>query len=407
MRGIDTCAGAVNGRGAAAFALAAVLIAAVSSEAQACVGSGLLIPSSMGLLIFNLGIALVEALLARFLFKARFGRAYGIMVLANYFSLAAGLPFVRPITDALELLVFSPPRLLYIRDLARLAVWVTFALTIVLEVPFGLWLMWDKKRRVIKAAAFTLVSRALIYFLVPIQATTVWFALRGVETALPDTHATRNPGAVVCYADNNSGDLWSIRLDGTEKKFVAATSCREEFAFLVPTIDEATGRVKLEMWVKKWGERASSKGTVFEGEPFAPKEDLAAVGLKWMQAIEGMTECGVDLSSPDSYGTQGHGTVVGGWSFRVGPVESRPHKYAWDDTVYLHYQTPFDVKDWHAVSRLPNDEAVAQVDGQIVLVDMRKDTIAFLVEGHSPFVLPEVTNRTVVAAQGRYEGPAR
>jgi hypothetical protein len=394
-----------NGRGgrglAAATALAGALVAAGASEAQGCVGSGLLIPVSMQLLIFNLVIALLEAAVARFVFRASFWRAYGIMILANYFSLAAGLPLVRPITEALEPLAFSGPRVLYIRDLARLAVWVTFGLTIAFEMPFGLWLMRDKKRWLVKAAAFTLASRALVYFLVPIQSITVGFALRGLEAVLPDTRATRNPAAVVYYLDNNKGDLWSVRLDGTDKRFVAATSCKKEFAFLVPTIDEAMGGVTLEARTREWGKDAVTGRVIYEGDAFAAKEGLTAVGAKWTQALGSMYECGVDLRPQVLNADWRYGSARGGWSFYVYPVASRPSDKIRDDTLSVHYQTPFEVKDWHAVSRLPNDEGVAQVDGQIVLVDLRERTVAFLVEGHSPLVLPESVGRAVTTARAQ------
>ncbi len=376
-------------RGAARTLLAAaVLWVAVGGRAQACAGTTLLQFTVTNLIPLNLGVAALEALVARVLFRSDYLRAFGIMLLANYFSLICAGLLTGPATMALGGVLFSGPRLVHLVHLLALAVPVSFVLTVLFEWPFCAWLMNNRRRMLATGLLFCVVSQVVTYaVLAPFHLGMVDRLRRDVGPVAADTRGTRNPGAVVYYLDNERGDLWSIRLDGSGRERVCAAGEPDEDVLVFPQTTDDGPRLFV-------GGRAA-KSLVERGLVYLPADVCTRTTVRWdvvnvpldeMDFGHWYRRCAFDLRAA---GEEGARTAqiemlrLEMWEPR--PPAGRPVGDTWHTRI--RYHTPFRVYEWRSLNLLPHDEAVASVDGQIVLVDLDAPVTRFLVEGHSPFVV--------------------
>lgn len=370
--------------------LAAVILLLSATPAFGCIGSRLIYMIGFQLLVFNLFIGLMEGTIGWLLSRLPFKRAVAVMILANYFSLIAAWPLMKLATEALTPLFFHGPRILYLRNLAWFTVGVSFVLTVAFEMPFCWYLFRKAKSKLFKAALFCVVSQAAIYsFLGPFMRDWVSVSFESLKVH-SDTSSTRNPGAVVYYLATDNGGLWRMKLDGSGKEFVGHTSADDGRVPLYPVPNAETGG-----WRLIGGRtRKDSEKCMMEDFRAHDVEMLAEHEAVYEKAFHDF-QCGrgqaFDFTNPQ--GDYAINPLVRVYSSGWGGViyEMGDSKYASRDIAHvLKYQTPFDVFQWDAASVLPNDEAVLAVDGQVLLLDIRQETLAFLTEGRSPFVVPAV-----------------
>jgi len=365
---------------------AAALVVLMPNRADACIGSRLIFTFNRALVFLNLFIGGLEGLVAFGLFHRRPGRGIGIMIIANYFSLLAGSPLQRPVTQALETLIFSAPRILYLHSLVFLTIAVSFALSVIFEMPLCIWLFAGAKRRITKAVVFCIVSQVATYsFIGPWMHSHVATSVYEFET-VPDTRARRNPDAVVYFLENGGGHLYRIRLDGTGREFVAHTDAPDGILSLFPLREENEKSWNL-VGVRNlpWREAYLLEDIESHGLPtldlFA--EDYARAWRECGRTGHVMFDFAASSGNAGAHAAEN--TYVGGWHVTICRRDIKAHEHPGVD---LQYQTPFEVYRWCVPSNLPEDEAVVAVDGQILLLDMRSDTLAFLTHGRSPFVVP-------------------
>ncbi len=371
-----------------ACATAAVVVVGLQEQAHGCIGSRLIWHFTLNLVFLNLFIGALEGFVGFVLFRVRFWRAAGIMILANYFSLIAGYPLLGVATGALEPVVFSPPRILYLRNLVLLTIGVSLVLTVFFEMPFSLWLFKGKAKRWRKAVLFAVVSQLVTYaFLGPMMRDWVSTSVYDAELAA-DTSSMRNPGALVYYLDNDSGDLWRVRLDGSGRRFVARTTASEEGTFLFPVADSETGAWKL-MAVAPWPQWDEYALDIPEPLEWEAMDARKSVYAGCYDELHSGGPLAFDFADPLSNGTHSHrvqGRSKHAWDVVVNK-ENRTGYSLRDEEYRLFYQTPFRFFLWGVPSVLPGDEAVVSVDGQILLLDLAARRLSFLVEGRSPFVV--------------------
>ena len=326
--------------------------------------------------------------MARVFFRVGYFRALGVMVLANYFSLLCAGLLVGPVTVALGDAMFRGPRLVHLVHLLALAVPVSFVLTVVFEWPLCVWLMRGRPRRVVTGLLFCVVSQVVTYaMLAPFHMGVADHMRREIGAVAAHTRGARNADATVYYLDNERGDLWSIRLDGADRQRVCAAGETDEEAVLFPKRTAAGVRLFVGNSANgAWQERDLAALPADVCARTAIRRSGVRMNLEEMSFRDWNDRYGFDMRSDDDK----HACDAEVKLLRLGVWCPRPldevHRPLTSDRD-VRYQTPFRVYWWSALNLLPRNEAVAQVDGQVVLVDLEGPVTRFLVEGHSPFVV--------------------
>jgi hypothetical protein len=323
------------------------------------------------LVLGNLVIGIGEGLLAARWFQLRKLRAVGIFILANYLSMSTGLFSLASLGGHLkdhfpkEVLVYGEVLLISLGFLSWL-------LSVIIEWPFCLWAVRRLERRVRRATVLSLrIQTASYAILVPVYLYASTISLYTSGRTLPDTRFTANPKTELYYVAKETRDIWSIRLDGSDKRRVAEHAVPEQVGNLFL---QSAGE-KVELWAKDWKKTVK----LLDDVPASPRV------AKLSQSREGQYPA-LDLRPQDervwkvtSYFGVGTWAIPG---FAVeGTSNGRPNRY------HLALETLFLWAWWSDVTVLPHDEAVAQLNDVIVLVHLPSRRVGFLTEGESPVVV--------------------
>jgi hypothetical protein len=269
-------------------------------------------------------------------------------------------------------------------------IWVAFAVcyiaTLVIEFPFCWRLLGGGRRTLARAAAFCLVAQSATYaLLVPYYYVNSSMSLYEGTTIVPDTKWTANPGAVVYFIDEKGETLCKTRLDGTGKQVVAAMPEKGEFNCLCPIKD---GQGNWQLWAEAF--LGVDITLVLERFPYEEDAVLRSAGLS--------DEYGEDISgarfgrvrSIDSRPAEDRGVRVyaAGLRNETLAVTGGPQA-GYGATHSLTYEVPTKTVAWGMANVLAGGEVVVDIDGQIVLIDVKTMKIGFLTEGRGPFVVPD------------------
>jgi hypothetical protein len=296
--------------------------------ALANAGSTFLWASIAHLMLGNLLIGVVEGLVLRFAFQARW-RAIPILILANYVSAWAGLLVLSEAGPWIGDLVMGAEPLYHVVRGTVATVAVAFALTVALEWPFVAWAFPPGARGWRKALPASLAVQAVSYAaLIPYYAafsSQPW-------TADPAVLAGPSVPAGSVYYQGLDGEPRIVRLDGTGDRALAPGEARK------PTLERAPENAR--------------PGP--EGEWVADSDD-GFVNLRWV----------VQTPAPEPDGQPMYRVVRG---VRLG-IESPALQWGSRDATLL-----------------PGELAVATLGKQVVLVDLPTARVALLAQGKNPAV---------------------
>lgn len=346
--------------------------------------TGLFVFAQCHLLFLNLFIGLGEAWLLVTFARAKGMPASLLMIVANYFSAAAGLLIPLALAPYLDDCWGQTPPLYRIGRSLLLLVGAAFVLTVLIEAPFVLLSLRGTKiaprRRLalcvgVQAASY--LALALLY--APVSSfslLTDTTRVRDVSTLAPSVH-----GWVYHVRD---GQVWRVRLDGTR-------------AEVVPTnAPDAQGEPRFFYFL--WAQHADEKVQLMGQEqrreaPIGPPQrgrigEIATGANRTFGANDAITFA-VDFR-PALRRT--HTYLPNGMFDRLEHYEIDPsNEYGYGRRLRgdLSLATPVLVWAVRYPIILPDEALVFELQNQVVLMD-RKKRIGVLAVGTSPVVVLDV-----------------
>lgn len=194
------------------------------------------------LFIGNIFIGIFEGVIIAKIFHVRTIRSVPIMILANYVSMAAGglgvffLDFPLSSVASINNIAYILPGLII----------ASFLLSIIVEWPFCLWILRgekDRKRRSFKASL--IVQAASYALLVPAYLFCSDISLITKTTIVKPASFLKTHNAWVYFLSPQGGDLYRIRIDGSDKQKIMEIGINNEYAEL--SICDRGGRKSLDI----------------------------------------------------------------------------------------------------------------------------------------------------------------
>lgn len=356
-----------------------LLILVLPSPALANAGTPLLWAGMAHLLIGNFLIGAIEGHLLARLWNISVRRAVGVMTLANFVSMGAGLLLDHiTLEPAAQHLMGDAP--LY-RAPAVLVLMggLTIALTVLIEWPFCIWLLAGRKRQVRTALRASIVAQAVSYaLLVPFYLVASNVSLYRNLQVDPSLFFVSQPRATVYFISVEDGDVYSVLTDGSRLHKVVDASITDQDARLV------SRRQKANQW------------------------DLwAVVGSDGEQQVRLLQ--GLPGQASRSNSRYSDGKETGTW-FNFGPARELAGKapsewkvetgfWAWEGLratcgktgaeVEVAMETPFVTWISRSATTLPGDQVVYQLGDQIVILDLPTRRIGLIARGRGPVVIRE------------------
>jgi hypothetical protein len=212
------------------------------------VGTPLMWASFLYLAVGNLLIAMLEAAVLRFWFKAKGGAIFGWMVLANYVSSIAGLFLLVPVSLKVIEWFGGPLPVYHVYRILAILTLLSFVATLAIEFPF----YWLALRRQIhgkgKLAIATAVPNIASYL-----ALIGWFWLASAAPSawgvslVPQASMPPNPDIRVLYLSADGTKLMEVSLDGSPPKAIKELADACPYGKLGFTKSEPGGRWRLEV----------------------------------------------------------------------------------------------------------------------------------------------------------------
>lgn len=344
------------------------------------------------LVLGNLLIGIGEGLLIGWLFKAKKGRAIGIMILANYFSGFAGACLSQLFKQntarsyLMSLPLYDIPKLLWALAAATLLV------TIVLEWPFCLWVL-KKSERIRTSIAKTSLYASILAQIASYCILVPWYLTMGglgffnlayshVNIERDLTSFCKNRGAVYCISPAD-GDIYQVRMDGSgyHKVLQADVTSPEARLFFRPSKDGQN----LDLWYS-WTRTSYDLGTRiispvwkllkknFVPATFTPAElsfNDEAITTEDVSDIRPVNQGDWEVSTSNIDG-----------EFLVLEVENVKTKASYT----VGFETPFI--NWSSTNAtvLPGDQVIYQLGSQIVLLDLNTRKMAMVAVGRGPVI---------------------
>jgi len=369
--------------GAAVFILAAL---PATASADVILGPG--VDGGYMAVIGSAIVGVIEGVIGRVFFKAPLGRAIRRMILGNYASAFLGLALSAALARGVSLF-FTGPEIFWLPKF----VWAVFAAsyfaTLVLEFPFCWWTLGGGKSTLRRAIVFCFAAQSATYaLLAPYYYASSSMSLYEKATIVKITSFTKNPSAVVYYIDAKGKNLCKMRLDGTAMQVVKAFVGRSDFDRLNIQKD-VNGNWQL--WAEEW--RGEGEALVLDRFPAEEDAILRSANFVGRDGRTSITRY--------RQGNQGciDSRPEGERDVRVEPMDLLDKTLVITDDmgrwarghIGLTFEVPTKTLSWGMVNMLAGDEAVVDVDNQVVLLDARTGKIGFLVEGRGPFVVPQGT----------------
>jgi hypothetical protein len=347
-------------------------------------GTLLMLAGAFHLLIGNLLIGLGEAAILIRWFRAAGRRAVILMILANYFSMIAGMlalsaggPFLR---NAITIANLRPA-------LITLGVGA-FLLSVLLELPFAAYAIAREHRtaaRVLRGAFLANTASYAVLIVLYLQV--------GTTSLITSTHPgsaaqlCTSPDAEVYYLGNSDGAVYRWKVSGGIPQKVdnlGTTDMADRAARLFAAPSETDGQLDLCVT----GIPSHKTFTILE-RSFARTSDVA-------------------IAAPRDAGDWNHNTPEaerGSW-FNFGSARTFDPSSPWrvsttfwpDGGLRVHndksgekwfaaLETPF--LSWYSrnATLLPNAQVIYQLQDQIVLLDLPTKRMGLIALGHGPLVV--------------------
>jgi sialidase-1 len=339
------------------------------------ISSGLGVLANMGtpliwapygqLLFGNFLIGVLEGWLIARLFGVRKANVILAMIGANYLSLIPGIYFLRPLSAALaqmvDIDVYTAPAYM-----AAMCVLV-FSLTVVIEWPVCLWILWARPRRFRDSWLASLAAQTASYGLL-----ILYYGAASNLSLYTEVDVTRSlvpslpSNAVVYFLSPGADAAWRIRLDGRGLEKVADLAGNERHVWLSADFEPGADEYRLRSRWFQDGERS---------QPI-PTSPIPASGWRFAEVDETKSR---DLRLV----TKGQVEVL---TFDWGNLD------VWGEDrrrLRVGLETPFFF--WWAgeATILPGDLVVFEMAGQILVLDTRARKLGLLARGRSPLVAIE------------------
>jgi len=390
------------------FLLALGAMVLTAAPAHANMPTSLLFSEAFHLLAGNAVLGILEGIVVGLLIRGRIGPAIGWMLLANYISALLGVVLLNQVSLAWAAWVLGPP-LEHIRSLTILFTLLFFALTYAIEWPLCRLAVGDRPKRGAWTTRANLAAHVVSYLLL------VPFYVSQSQTRLLD-HLKAAPVAAISAADpvwiyylDPSGHTRRMRSDGAHNEPVAAEPVTQpEFAWLKA---KSTGKNRWDL-VEGRSEKlqsfqefkADQEGRVLlrgsPGDAGVQERMLSYGGFNYYWRVMGPSQeavprtgcCSdtVDLRAPD---TGNWDVCADRFSWYGLMVKSRANPVADRDALHLGLETPFFAWVSRCPNVLPSGQVIYQLADQIVLVDLDRRLIGFLVRGTGPLAIREAAGR--------------
>ena len=358
---------------AAVLAACLFLVAFLPAIARADAGTPLMWATIVHLLFGNFFIGIGEGLLLAIIYRRKVLPCLVVLVAANYFSAWVGAIFLDNIRPS-GVDIYSASRWLWTM------VWVTYAMTLVLEWPFVAYCLRKTDHWLRNSLWGSLIVQTASYVLL-----FGWYASASHTSLLTDVALVPASKMHVggrfrlCYIAPQGGDVYAMDLGGGEPRKIATVPSQEPIDSL--SLQESVKSPH--RWDLIWSGQ-------YDGGLPRPQTVLADFATQAAVPRPGST-LSLDVRW-DGLGPEVClGTPAGSdWSFSAGAWASGGligHNTKEHRDLRLAVDTPFVHYLVRHVTHLPGDLIVFQLgEDQICMLDVNRREVALLARGHGPVV---------------------
>lgn len=330
------------------------------------------------LLFGNAVIGIGEGMLLGKIFKVNKNYASGVMIAANYFSAIVGVILLYQLKNKLLLMsspLYDTPRLMLLLGIAA------FLLTILLEWPFcwfalkkggyakqGLWRPALGASLIVQTASYAVL---VLWYLLP----SGWL-YRNVDVER-DLSFVHNRAAVVYYISPTDGDVYTTRLDGSERRKVFTTGETGQYSRLALRHSAKPGM--LDLWIQEGSYRDCRGRMLVEGFTKTPA-DLDEWSMQ------------KDSVLPKDFGRTLNLIPKSEWDWNVWSgcwaIEGiRANNEKTGESLRLGIETPFIMLYSRYATIIPGDYVIYQLGDEIVVLSLNDRKIGVITRGRGPVVV--------------------
>jgi hypothetical protein len=358
----------------------------IPSAAMADGITPLLMAGAFQLLVGNLFIGILEGYIIARVFKVRAVSSTGIMILANYFSSFAGLY----ILGRLGFYYGTAPDWVTIYN-ARTITWLlwpaSFAITVVLEWPFCLWILSKRQHRLRASWKASLIAQTASYTIL-----VLWFGLMVSHVQLNTSEIDRSLSfahgdhATVYFLSQKDGNVYSVRLDGSRRTRVFVNPIRNSDTRLYMKASKSVGFYDLCVgtWNMTWHISPSEvheHGRILISKAVRPDTD-SLIGNGRPDESNPMDLRPRAASPPAIKGRDWYYMEAGFGGFSAGKEKG-------EHGIRIGVESPFMSWESGYVNVLPGNIVVFQLGHQILVVDVNRRKFGLLAVGRCPVVIPD------------------
>lgn len=357
-----------------------VVILLFTTSAYADLGTPLMLFSVFHLLIGNTIIGIIEGIVISKLFQVGKKRSIGIMILANYISMAVGWLGLSLIVNLVKIAV------LYNISYIILGLGIaSFLLTIIIEWPFCFWILKYKNERRNLSFKASLVVQSISYvLLIPL-----YFLLSGnglITNVKIDKSLSflKSKNAWVYFISVKDGNIYKIKADGTCLEKVKNAEIFDKHVRLFARFEDDKTKLYATGFIEGGKEINAFSGGRVKEESLLLLENLlgkAAIGSRHI-GEEWLDDEILDLRLNNQRA----------WTIEDDPIHSgiscRNSKLG--EAFGISLMNPFMAWWLGNITILPGDQVVLQIgDHQIALLDLNSRKIGLITYGNGPLVAIE------------------
>ncbi len=356
-------------------------LALIPSAAHANAGTPLMWAGMFHLLIGNALIGTGEGAIIARLFKVKYSRSIGIMILANYFSAFAGGVILY--TFAGNSWIANPTLYTMPKVIWTLVV-TSFLLTIVLEWPFCLWILRANTSSA-KVVTKTAIIASLIAQVASYGVLVPWYYLISAKSLYTDVDIDRSLSfakgspALIYFISAADGAIYRVNADGTNRRKVFDFDIKATDAELRTKSIKNSGAK--ELWLTDYPN--SEKDTLIckdlSADAFLTRGRVLHIGDATSQSYDFHHRIS-DLRTQNERDWE---VDAGFWGYEGITADNRKtHEH-----LKVAFEAPF-ILGWFVrdATILPGDQVVYRLGDQIIILDLNRRKIGLLAVGRSPVV---------------------
>ena len=356
------------------------------------VGTPLIWATGGHLLIGNLFIGIFEGWLLSRLFGFKPVSSIIWMIIANYVSFIAGAMAIQKFSSLVDQYYSNVPPIFRLRSTLLTFAAMSYIASIVIEWPFCYLIAGKPLRRWRRSFLASVCAQSASYaILIVLYGFVTTTTMATVPDFQQDLSFVKDPTAWVYYIDPNDGAVWRIHLNGRGREMFAETNLPDLNARLYAERSATTNS----------GLRLAAIAGMRDQNPRIVKNSFASVAapqpgeagnppITWSSfdswgGIESWGGPGGQLEHDLRGKDQREWTCCTGQWASEGILVSHNHKQEYR----LAYATPFSSEgEWTCRNciTLSGDQAVFQVNDQILILDLPSRKLGFLTYGRGPVV---------------------